>query len=244
MHENVGNLQIGNLIQILYDFAFAKANRGFLDEEKKRFQIIIGNIILVEAQAMVIAFLASLVAMVLGWIPDGKWETNHAIILCCGSLLTGAIASGILGKMPFTFFFTLSKTSTAKLKSVSLARHELGEWSVSLFVFYLLQQYKAGLERQHDFDLLQNVSLNLPRYGTAESYHAHRRISVVFFRHESSHIVFAAAVSHRARPMYRHGDVADVSYRRNSPDTYRQYLFIKTRYAIVLHGVFGNPSCQ
>lgn len=52
---------------------------------------------LVEAQAMVVAFIASLFAMLLGWIPDGKWETNHALILCAGSLLTGAIASGILG---------------------------------------------------------------------------------------------------------------------------------------------------
>lgn len=46
---------------------------------------------------MVVAFIASLFAMLLGWIPDGKWETNHALILCAGSLLTGAIASGILG---------------------------------------------------------------------------------------------------------------------------------------------------
>ena len=48
---------------------------------------------------MVIAFLASLVAMILGWIPDGKWENEHAIMLCTGSLLTGAIASGLLGEL-------------------------------------------------------------------------------------------------------------------------------------------------
>ena len=55
--------------------------------------------VVVEAQAMVIAFLASLVAMILGWIPDGKWENEHAIMLCTGSLLTGAIASGLLGEL-------------------------------------------------------------------------------------------------------------------------------------------------
>ena len=57
-----------------------------------------GNMVVVEAQAMVVAFLASLVAMILGWIPDGTWENEHAIMLCTGSLLTGAIASGLLGK--------------------------------------------------------------------------------------------------------------------------------------------------
>jgi len=44
----------------------------------------------------------------------------------------------------------------------------------------------------------------------------------------------------------RYDDVADVSYRQNFADIYRQYLLIKTatlRYVIVLHGMFGNPSC-
>lgn len=76
-----------------------QANVGLLDDKKIMFKIVWGNMVLVEAQAMVVAFLASLVAMIFGWIPDGKWETNHAIILCVGSLLTGAIASAILGKI-------------------------------------------------------------------------------------------------------------------------------------------------
>nr|CAB3266281.1 solute carrier family 41 member 1-like [Phallusia mammillata] len=87
----------GNLEMTLASRLSTYANRGLLDDKKKRCSIIVGNVILVEAQAMVIAFLASLVAMVLGWIPDGKWETNDAIILCAGSLLTGAIASCLLG---------------------------------------------------------------------------------------------------------------------------------------------------
>ena len=51
----------------------------------------------VEAQAMVVALIASLLAQTLGWISNGKWELGHAIILCAGSFLTGAIASGLLG---------------------------------------------------------------------------------------------------------------------------------------------------
>lgn len=87
----------GNLEMTLASRLSTVAHLGHLDDPRKRWSIIGGNMILVEAQAMVVAFLASLVAMVLGWIPDGKWETNHALILCAGSLLTGAIASGILG---------------------------------------------------------------------------------------------------------------------------------------------------
>jgi len=87
----------GNLEMTLASRLSTNANRGLLDEPISRNSIIFGNMILVEAQAMVVAFLASLVAMVLGWIPDGTWETNHAILLCVGSLLTGAIASLLLG---------------------------------------------------------------------------------------------------------------------------------------------------
>ena len=54
----------------------------------------------VEAQAMVVAFVASILAQTLGWISNGKWQFDHAVILCAGSLLTGAFASGVLGKYP------------------------------------------------------------------------------------------------------------------------------------------------
>lgn len=87
----------GNLEMTLASRLSTVAHLGLLDDPRKKWSIIWGNMVLVEAQAMVVAFVASLVAMVLGWIPDGKWETNHALILCAGSLLTGAIASGILG---------------------------------------------------------------------------------------------------------------------------------------------------
>jgi len=107
----------GNLEMTLASRLSTNANKGLLDGGSSRKSIIIGNIVLVEAQAMVVAFLASLVAMVLGWIPDGTWETNHAILLCLGSLLTGALASFFLGN--FSFLLSLS-TSVVLLLLVSL----------------------------------------------------------------------------------------------------------------------------
>uniref|UniRef100_H2ZNE7 SLC41A/MgtE integral membrane domain-containing protein n=1 Tax=Ciona savignyi TaxID=51511 RepID=H2ZNE7_CIOSA len=87
----------GNLEMTLASRVSTYANKGLMDDRRKMLSIVWGNMVLVEAQAMVVAFLASLVAIVFGWIPDGKWEMNHAIILCAGSLLTGAIASCLLG---------------------------------------------------------------------------------------------------------------------------------------------------
>jgi len=87
----------GNLEMTLASRLSTNANKGLLDSPATMRSIVTGNMLLVEGQAMVVAMLASLVAMVLGWIPDGKWESNHAMLLCLGSLLTGALASFLLG---------------------------------------------------------------------------------------------------------------------------------------------------
>ena len=36
--------------------------------------------------------------MVLGWIPEGKFDLNHAFLLGASSVLTAAFASFVLGK--------------------------------------------------------------------------------------------------------------------------------------------------
>ena len=51
-----------------------------------------------QAQASVVGFLASLVAMIMGWIPDGSFDIHHALLLCASSMLTAAVASFVLGK--------------------------------------------------------------------------------------------------------------------------------------------------
>lgn len=56
----------------------------------------IANLALIEAQAMVVAFLASIFAIVLGWIPKGSFFPEHALILCASSMITAFAASLIL----------------------------------------------------------------------------------------------------------------------------------------------------
>ena len=50
-----------------------------------------------QAQAIVVGFLASLTAMIMGWIPEGKWNMEHGLLLCASSLFTACIASFLLG---------------------------------------------------------------------------------------------------------------------------------------------------
>ena len=51
-----------------------------------------------QAQAIVVGFLASMAAMILGWIPQGKFNIYHGLLLCSSSVLTAAVASFILGE--------------------------------------------------------------------------------------------------------------------------------------------------
>lgn len=72
-----------------------------------------------QAQAIVVGFLASLVAMVMGWIPDGNFDIHHAFLLCASSMLTAALASFVLGQY-FRCISTLVKKSHKCEQSLKL----------------------------------------------------------------------------------------------------------------------------
>lgn len=49
-------------------------------------------------QATVVGFLAAVAAVVLGWIPEGRFQMSHAVLLCSSSVATAFIASMLQGK--------------------------------------------------------------------------------------------------------------------------------------------------
>lgn len=51
-----------------------------------------------QVQATVVGFLASIAAVVFGWIPDGHFSIPHAFLLCASSVATAFIASLVLGE--------------------------------------------------------------------------------------------------------------------------------------------------
>lgn len=51
-----------------------------------------------QVQATVVGFLASIAAVIFGWIPDGHFSIPHAFLLCASSVATAFIASLVLGK--------------------------------------------------------------------------------------------------------------------------------------------------
>ncbi|XP_060062971.1 solute carrier family 41 member 1-like [Ylistrum balloti] len=87
----------GNLEMTLASRLSTQANLGILDSKKEMWSLIFGNMALVQAQAIVVGFLASMVAMIMGWIPQGKFDLYHGLLLCASSMFTAAVASFVLG---------------------------------------------------------------------------------------------------------------------------------------------------
>ncbi|XP_071960735.1 solute carrier family 41 member 1-like isoform X2 [Antedon mediterranea] len=89
----------GNLEMTLASRLSTAANLGTIDSPKELWKMIGGNMALTQCQAIVVGFLASLAAILMGWIPDGELNISHTLLLCASSLVTASLASGILGSI-------------------------------------------------------------------------------------------------------------------------------------------------
>ncbi|XP_049822008.1 solute carrier family 41 member 1-like isoform X2 [Aethina tumida] len=87
----------GNLEMTLASRLSTQANLGHMDTAKQKISIIVGNLTLIQCQAIVVGFLGALVAVVMGGIKSNDVELDHAYLLCASSLVTVSIASFVLG---------------------------------------------------------------------------------------------------------------------------------------------------
>lgn len=87
----------GNLEMTLASRLSTQANLGHMDSPKQQWSMIVGNLTLIQCQAIVVGFLASVVAVVMGAIKSHSVELDHAYLLCASSLVTASVASFVLG---------------------------------------------------------------------------------------------------------------------------------------------------
>lgn len=87
----------GNLEMTLASRLSTACNLGKLDTKNVAMNMILGNLILVQCQGIVVGFLASLVGMLMSWLPEGKFNTDHALLLIASAMVTASIASLVLG---------------------------------------------------------------------------------------------------------------------------------------------------
>ncbi|XP_039618120.1 solute carrier family 41 member 2-like [Polypterus senegalus] len=87
----------GNLEMTLASRLSTAVNVGKMDSPIEKWNLILGNLALKQVQATVVGFLAALAAVILGWIPEGKFQVDHAVLLCSSSVATAFIASLLQG---------------------------------------------------------------------------------------------------------------------------------------------------
>ncbi|KAM7307610.1 solute carrier family 41 member 1, partial [Ixodes scapularis] len=87
----------GNLEMTLASRLSTQANLGRMDTAAEQWRMATGSLALLQIQATVVGFLASIFAVVMGWIPDGEFSWQHALLLCSSSLFTASVASLVLG---------------------------------------------------------------------------------------------------------------------------------------------------
>ncbi|XP_036388655.1 solute carrier family 41 member 1-like isoform X1 [Megalops cyprinoides] len=87
----------GNLEMTLASRLSTAANIGHMDSPGDMWKMVVGNLALIQAQATVVGFLASMAAVVFGWVPEGHFDLSHAVLLCASSVATAFIASLLLG---------------------------------------------------------------------------------------------------------------------------------------------------
>ncbi|XP_012528561.2 solute carrier family 41 member 1 [Monomorium pharaonis] len=87
----------GNLEMTLASRLSTHANLGQMDTKKQQWTLIVGNLALIQCQAMVVGLLASLAAVALGWIPEAHFDIHHGLLLCASALVTASVASFLLG---------------------------------------------------------------------------------------------------------------------------------------------------
>merc|ERR1719445_1103002 len=87
----------GNLEMTLASRLSTACNLGRLEWGGESARMILGNLVLVQCQGIVVGFLASVVGMMMDWIPEGKFNIEHALLLCASAMVTASIASLVLG---------------------------------------------------------------------------------------------------------------------------------------------------
>ncbi|KAK9712583.1 Divalent cation transporter [Popillia japonica] len=135
----------GNLEMTLASRLSTHANLGHLDKKNEQLGIVLGNLALIECQAIVVGFLASIAAVILGWIPSGSFNIHHALLLCASSVGTSFAASLLLGLVMVGIiltsrYFRINPDNVATPIAASLG--DLTTLTLlSLFASYLYKHY-------------------------------------------------------------------------------------------------------
>lgn len=142
----------GNLEMTLASRLSTAANIGHMDTSKDMWNMIMGNLALIQVQATVVGFLASIAAVIFGWIPEGQFKMGHAVLLCASSVSTAFIASLLLGLIMIGVIIGSRKVGINPDNVATPIAASLGD----LITLALLAGISTGLYKQLDHNNYAN----------------------------------------------------------------------------------------
>ncbi|XP_016296900.1 solute carrier family 41 member 1-like [Sinocyclocheilus anshuiensis] len=138
----------GNLEMTLASRLSTAANIGQMDTAKDMWKMIMGNLALIQVQATVVGFLASIAAVIFGWIPEGNFKMGHAVLLCASSVATAFIASLLLGLIMIGVIIASRKVGINPDNVATPIAASLGD----LITLALLAGISTGLYKELEFN--------------------------------------------------------------------------------------------
>lgn len=100
----------GNLEMTLAARLSTQANLGNLDKSSEQWRMGCGNIALIQCQAIVVAFLAAIIAILMNVIKEWQFELDHALLICATSLITASVTGFFLASLMITVIIISRKT--------------------------------------------------------------------------------------------------------------------------------------
>ncbi|KAM7402710.1 hypothetical protein PAMP_017924 [Pampus punctatissimus] len=119
-----------------------------MDTAKDMWKMIMGNLALIQVQATVVGFLASIAAVIFGWIPEGHFRLGHAVLLCASSVATAFIASLLLGLVMIGVIIASRKVGINPDNVATPIAASLGD----LITLSLLAGISTGLYKELDYN--------------------------------------------------------------------------------------------